>query len=341
MAGSPYATGTEVVDKTWNPSQAYNPYNNGVNGGAGTGSGTYDAQISAAHGVDPLAGFGNGQVQGASTVAAADPYSTYQHSILNSVNPSLNTIRNSASDATNSGYGKYNTGIQDFLASQGVSQNNINQESIQNELSKQQGYQGVLDMVGRGIQSGGVMLANKNAGDSSASGALARAYGTLGRQQQSGVNNQYLQGQNKISTDQSNFGIQQQAGVRDLAQNKSDIIDGIVQSASQQLSALDNTLVNASLPDRIAIEQEKQGIRDKAMASLGQLDQTLSSGVAGITPSSQESNQQQAFQMQNGGTAAANPFTFSNSAQTQLQNTGPFASTLPIFTFPGSKKQSA
>lgn len=235
----------------------------------------------------------------------------------------------------------YNNSILDYLDSARAGQKSIDSKAVQNELSKRQGTAGVLDMIGHGIRSGGVLLANKNASSSSATDALGRAYSDIGRRQQTGVNNQYEQGNNAIQDSQEAFNIQQQGALRGLGQNKNDIVNDIVNKAQDALTALNSSAQSATLPDRIDIESEKQRIKNAALGKLQQYDQTLNNGVASIRPQDATVNRTKAAALDTAGTAADNAFSYDAAIPAQFQDTGPFASELPIFTFPGSRKQTA
>lgn len=235
----------------------------------------------------------------------------------------------------------YNNSILDYLDSARAGQKSIDSKAVQNELSKRQGTAGVLDMIGHGIRSGGVMLANKNASSSSATDALGRAYSDIGRRQQTGVNNQYEQGNNAIQDSQEAFNIQQQGALRGLNQNKNDIVNDIVNKTQDALTALNSSAQSATLPERIDIEGEKQRIKNAALTKLQQYDQTLNSGVSSIRPQDAAVNRSKAAALDTAGTAADNAFSYDASIPAQFQGTGPFASELPIFTFPGSRKQTA
>ncbi len=295
-----------------------------------------------------------GQVQGASTNAptsnlgtlsnsapSAPQYSTYQQSLLSSLPGQLGNINTYANNAATQGAGDYNTKVQDFLDQQRLAQGGVDTAGQQNELSRIYGNRGVLDMVGQGIRSGGVQLSNANAGSSSASEALARAYGILGRTQQTGVNNQYQQGLLGVQNQQHALDVGRTAGVRDLTQNAQDTVGGIVNNANQQLSYLQQQLVGASLPDQLNIQQQMQQIQQMASNAINPYTQQLNQGVAGIAPSSQGQNRTIAQQQSVSGVAPENQFNYTSSIPAQFQNTGPFASDLPIFTAPGTKKQTA
>lgn len=286
----------------------------------------------------------SGSVLGASTInstPAASPYSTGQQSILDSLPGQIGNISNTAGIAATQNAGDYSQKIQDFLAQQGLVQSGIDTQGQQNELSRIQGSRGVLDMIGQGIKSGGVQLANANAGSSSATEALARAYGILGRTQQSGVNNQYQQGVASIANSQHAADVGRNTGVADLQQSKQDMIGNIVQNANYQLGYLNQQLANASLPDRIDIQGQIDAIKQNATAALSQYDPTLSNGVAGINPASVDQNRTAAQQLSIAGAVPDTQFNFTSAIPTQFQGSGPFSSDLPVFATPNSKKVTA
>jgi hypothetical protein len=250
-------------------------------------------------------------------------------------------ILSSATDAgANAAQNQYGVGVLDFLNSAKTGQNQLNQKGTQLELARQQGAQGIRGMVGRGIQSGGVLLNNKNAGDSSAAGAIARAYGDLGQRQMSTVGNQYAQGQSELGNEQAAFNDQQNLGVIKLGAQKNQIVNSIVDQANQSLAALDGQMATAGIGDRINLEAEKQNIKSQALAQLRQYDEMLANGVAGQHPATVDQNRDAAGQLAQNGTAATNPFQFTDQAPAQFQNTGPFSGNLPLFTFGRNKQQA-
>lgn len=309
---------------------------------------TGSSSIPASAPVQPkvLSEFDTAHPNGSSTVntpaaAPSDPFTAQQHSLQNSLPGQISNIYNSSSDAATTAGRSYGSSILDYISSLTAGQDKLNSQGVQNELSRKQGSQGVLDMVGRGIQSGGVTLANRNAGSSSATGALARAYALLGRTQQTSVNNQYVQGENTINQNQHAFDMGNADSVRHLGEGKQTLIDNVVQSAQGQLVNLDNQLVNASLPDRVAIEQEKARIRDNASKILSGYDPSLTSGISNVHPATVDQNRLTAQGLATAGTAPENQFNFTDQLPAQFQNTGPFSSSLPVFALPGSKKVTA
>lgn len=257
----------------------------------------------------------------------------------NDFNSARDQLLSSTTGAIGDTARNYGQGILDYLSSAKTQQDRINNQSQQNELSKLTGTQGVLDMVGHGIKSGGVVLANKNAGTSSATDAIAQAYADIGRRQLSGVGNQYEMGKNGIAQSQTELDRVNADQIRKSGNDKTNAINAIVNSAADKISTLNAQAASAALPDRLDIESQKEQIRQQAMAALQQYDQQLSQGIASNGPSSGEANKAAAAKLAAAGTAPANAFSYSTETPAQFQNTGPFASELPIFTLP--KKQTA
>lgn len=286
----------------------------------------------------------SGQVQGAQTTAApqADPYAQWggqgaYNNLMGSFNTQRGNISSSAMDAANN-YGIGLGGnITDYVNSLKSGQNTLDERGVQNELALKQGRAGILDMISRGIRSGGVTLANRNAGDSSAAGALANAYGDIGRRQLSNVGNQYSLENRNIGLAQQDFNTQAQAGQRRITDSESQAVNGIVSNAQNQLSQLDAWAADKSLPERIQVEQEKANIQAQVQQALAQYGPQLQQGVAGVTPTSVEQNRTTALGLSQAGTAATSPFDFTSQVPAQLQNTGPFGGNLPLFTAPRKK----
>lgn len=318
----------------------------GYGPGGTTGSGIITAPEFVTTPIDPTTGTQR-PLADAPTPSSTDPYAQYggqsrYNSLVSGFNNQKQALFDSSAAAGQQAGRDYNQGILQLVDTLKAGQTNIDRQATQNELSRMQGTRDVNASVGQGIRSGGVMLANRNAGDSSAAGALAAAYGQLGRQQLSQVGNQYEQGQNGINNSQVDLGLQQSAGVRDLGFSKEKLVNGIVTGAENSLAALDAAMANASLPDRINIQQEKERIRQETLGQLGQFDTLLqqgnSQGVYGMAPQSQDQRMAKANELANAGTAPDTAFNYTTQAPAQFQGTGPFASELPIFTFGRSRR---
>lgn len=273
----------------------------------------------------PSSGSGTPTTSGSGTsTAAADA----------NFNDQKNSTLSSIKDSIGSNAGDFGGSIQDYVDQRQQSQNSINNDSVQNELSREQGQQGVLDMVGNGIKSGGVTLANNNAGSSSAGEALARAYGILGRQQSSQVGNQFAQGQNKVNTEENNLVAGDTTEARHVTQSKTDTINNIVNNARTQLANLNYYAASGNVNDRVDIENQIAQVKQQAIDALSAYDGTLSKGISGQTPQSAAGIRSTAQGLLTAGTAPESQFNYTTTPPPQLQGTGQFASDLPIFVSP-------
>lgn len=232
--------------------------------------------------------------------------------------------------AANAGLGLRGS-ILDFVDSIRKGQRSVENRAIENELARMQGQSSVTGMVGRGIRSGGVVLANKNAGDSSAREAITRAYGDLGRREMSGIGQQYELGNKEVSDLQLDLNEQRAAGIRNIKLNKQQIVNNIVMDARSRLAALDAAVVDADLPDRIAIEQEKDAIKRQALETLAGYDRLLSEQVGRIRAGRPENRRASAAELSAKGVAPEDTFDFVDEAPLEYEDTGPFASELPVF----------
>lgn len=254
-------------------------------------------------------------------------------------NQQLGVVDSSAGNAASNSAGDLKTSILQYIDSLRGNQVGRNNQTVQNYLAKQQGAQSISDMVGQGIRSGGVTLNNQNAGDSSAAGAIANAYGQLGRGQLSSVGNQFAQAQDQVQQGATADQVALANKLRDLPQAQSDIVNSIVSDAQQKLGAIDQQMAYMSLPDRVDMEAQKQQITNDVLGKLQGFDQILSSGgSAALTPEDQNTSVQRAGALFSAGTAPSNAFQFSDVAPAQLQGSGASPSQLPIFTLPNKKQ---
>lgn len=250
----------------------------------------------------------------------------------------MSSIYGSANDAATNLQGSFANSVQDNLRVLQQGQRAIDLKGQQNEAARTTGVNGILGMVGRGIQSGGRYLGNRNAGSSSAAGEIARAYGDIGRRQMSSVGNQYEQNNTQILEDQSNQDYNVGKTKRDFSQSLNNSVNQIVESARTELANLDAAGANASLPDRIAIEQEKQNIKNQVLAKLQQYDAQLASGADQIKARNRQGNMVAANQQLDAGQAPEGSFQYTDQTPGQFQNTGPFSSGLPIFINPNRRQ---
>lgn len=271
--------------------------------------------------------------------AYVDPYAQWGgQSAFNTLRDGFNTQKSNvfqtASEAGDTAARNYNSSILDYLDSLRSGQGKINSQGANNELAKIHGRQGVQGMVGRGVRSGGVMLANKNAGDSSATDAISRAYGDIGRREMAKVGNQYELGNREIAGMQSDLDIQEASGARKLEDSKHNVVSGIVEQSRNSLAAIDAAMLDAGIGERIELEGEKQRIKNETYGKLAQYDAMLNAQRAAINPNSIEQRRAEAAGLATAGLdLGEGEFDFNTEAPAQFQNTGGMGGQLPIFTY--------
>lgn len=290
---------------------------------------------------DQIEANGAGNVLGVNTTTAPSAQDTLWNQLRGVQTSGISNIFNSANDAALNKQSAFGNSVTDNVDALRLGQRGIDRRAQQNESSRMQGNAGILGMIGRGIESGGRYLSNRNAGNSSASGEIARAYGDMGRRQSSVVGNQFAQNEVGIKDAQDAQNTNVAKTKRDFHQGLLDTVNTIVESARTQLADLDTRMASASLPDRIAIEQEKQRIKDAVLGHLQQYDSQLATGIDSIHTNTADENRSAAAGQIAAGTAAPNAFNYTDQTPGQFQNTGPFASGLPIFTNPIKRQQIA
>lgn len=313
------------------PQSAWNYNAGGSNGVIGTFSAPGQVLSSVTNQPSSQTGaYGNTMV--------SDPYAKYggtkaYTSLVDSFNKQKSNLFGTALEAAQAGGNRLKGNILDLVDSLRAGQSSIDNQGINSELARLQGRSGVQDMVGQGIRSGATLLGSKNAGDSSAAGAIANAYGQIGNKELRNIGNQYEMGQRDIGLAQEDLDRQRAAGVRDIGESKSDIISNIVLDARGKLAALDADMAQADLPDRIAIEQEKNKIKSQVANELKKYDTMLKSKVSGVKGLGRDKQIAKAYDLQSAGYDLGDQaFDFSAETPAQFQGTGPFSSGLPIFT---------
>lgn len=254
-------------------------------------------------------------------------------------NTGISNIYNSSMDSAGNMLGSGDIANRQSILDWIRGQRGIDQNAVQNESSRIQGGRDIMSMIGRGIKSGGVMLGNKNAGNSSAAEAIANAYGQLGRQQMSTIGNQYATNADKIMTAQTDQDTNMALAKDKYKQDLVTSANNIAAAAEQQLIALDTQMANASLPNRVSLAQEKERIKANALAKLKPLETQLMTGLEGIKATGLESNRAKANTML--GAGQADPNLFKYTTQAPMQFTGqqaPAGGQLPIYTYNGKNK---
>jgi len=283
------------------------------------GSGGYTAPAPPVY-VDPYAKWGG-----------IDAY----NNLVAGFNAEDANINTSASQSADLAASNYRSGILDYLEKASQQQKSIDAQRYNNELAKMNGVEGIRGMVGRGINSAGVMLGNRNAGDSSAAGAIARAYGQLGQRQMAGVGNQYAQGQQGIELAQSELAGANATQQRHNEETKQNFITTTINTASAAIRDLNLRRSQADIPGQIAIDQRIEQIRNDANAKLNAFDQEWSSGVSKLVGVDRNTAMSKAQEMRQAGTDLGNnAFNFTEQAPMTFQGNAPAGGNMPLYTMP-------
>jgi len=260
-------------------------------------------------------------------------YTTEQQAFKDALPTSLENIRQTyGRDPFSTGRNDLQGSASNLFNSVRSSQTGINNGRANNELNRMNGIQDILSYVRNGMQQGASRLANANATESSASGALGRAYNQIGNQKARGVNNQAGLQSNQFDQTQGELNQQKQLGVDDFHRTRDNLVTNIGTQLRNQLSALDAQAQGLSLPDRIAVDQEKQSLIDAGQAKLQEVDQWLQDQLGTINPQSQDQVQLQAQGLRSAGQGSSNPFDLGGFGQQVQNEQNPAISQLPIFT---------
>jgi hypothetical protein len=221
--------------------------------------------------------------------------------------------------------------ILDWIESMGQQQEGVNTQRANAQLGFNNAGRSILDMIGRGMRSASTMLSNRNAGSSSAGEAIARAYGDLGQSKMSDAGNQFAMANANIDTTQNALNTARDSGKRKFALDQQNTVDSILSDFRNSMASLNDTLIGASLPDRINIEAEKENIRNQILAKLSGLTNQVNQVDQRTTPFSKEQIIQKAGDLQRAGTNTGMQFNVGDMTS-QLQG-GPQLSQIPLYSF--------
>jgi hypothetical protein len=302
---------------------------------------TYNPQQAA--GIGGSGGYTGGSVQGASTyVAPVDPYARWggqvQHDgLVNGFNTEFGQTQGSANTALDNFGKQYGLSILDY-----VNQGKTGQQGIDSGYSNLYGaqYQGknaINQKVGQGIQSGGVMLANKNAGDSSGAEGIARAYAQFGERELRNVNNQFESGKNALVESQKLLDQQLAAQANKIKTEAEMGAAQIIDETNRAVSGLTQRMQGQDIATTVAMQQEIQRVKDAAAVKLRAIDSDLTNKRGTIKAGNQNSLQARGRGNVNAGKPVNNPFDFDLSPELSMQGAG-LPSSLPLYVkSPGYK----
>lgn len=280
--------------------------------------------------------YGESGVLGSSSTATVDPRATERARASQNIDQAKGNILDNAASSTNLAYLTGRNSILDMIDSLSSGQQSIDDQRANAALSQRRAGNDIMSMVGRGIESGGVRLANKNAVDSSAAGQIARIYGEIGNREMGNVNNQYELANQELDSTQTQLMKERESKERAWNLFKEEQVTGIVDNARNQLTALDQEARNADIGTRFEIEAEKQAIKQALLSRLTELDQLYAEQVAGIQPMSRDAARNKAYEMDLAGQGGPQMFDFNTVAPQAMSAGGrpPAGGNLPIYLAP-------
>ena len=291
-------------------------------------------------GLQPLSGgsytvpnWVNTSVLGASTTS--DPYAQWggqagYNQARQTIAGGLSNIQQGGADAFGTAKSSLQQNAQGIFSGLRSGQESIDRGRQTNELNRMNATQDLLGYIRSGMRQGASRLASMNATDSSGTDALTRAYQQVGSQKARGINNQAALQGNTLDLQQSDLNRSRDETLTGFRQTRDNVVNQIGQDLRAKLAALDQQAVGLSLPDRIAVDQEKQRIIDAGMGQLQEVDQWLQGQIGTINPQNNEQIQTEARRLQGLGSSAPNPFMTGPLQQQQVM--GPSLDQLPLFT---------
>lgn len=215
----------------------------------------------------------------------------------------------------------------------------IDTMAAKNELNLKRGTQGILGMVGRGIKSAGVMLGNKNAGSSSATDRIAKAYGTLGKNEMGNVGNQYALENMDISTQQTALNRQEQEGLTNLEEGKQIMLNEIMNDTRSKVQSLMVMMQNADLPTQISLQGEIDAVKAEGIAKAQSVEGVWKPKVTGVNARDRQGNMTKAEEMMTAGMdLGKDAFNFTTEAPMAMNGTVPAGANLPLYTLPRKRR---
>lgn len=302
--------------------------NSGTGAGGGQTLAVQDTQQGG--GYDPVAA-----AAAAEAAAKAENQRITQNN-FNSGYQNLQDSQTSTLDKWGIGYGAgYRSLYNQILGGQEA----IDTMAAKNELNLKRGTQGILGMVGRGIKSAGVMLGNRNAGSSSATDRIAKAYGTLGKNEMGNVGNQYALENMDIANEQTALGRREQEGLTNLEESKQVMLNDIITDTRNQVQSLMTMMQNADLPTQITLQAEIDAVKAEGIAKAQSVEGVWKPKVSGVNARDRQGNMTKAEEMMTAGLdLGKDAFNFTTEAPMAMNGTVPAGANLPIYTLPRKRR---
>lgn len=268
--------------------------------------------------------------------AVADPYAKFggtaaYNSLRAGFGDQKNVTIGTADRAAATSAGQRRNSILDFLDGLRQQEKSIDNAGIVAERSRLQGLDDVESSVQGGVRNANSLLAGRNAGGATVGTEIAKYLQGQGRQQASRVNNDYDIAQLDIANQQEALDVGRNSQLRGFEQDKQASINNIVDAAELGLAEINSAMANASLPDRISLQEEKNAILNRVTSQLSQFDQMLNQGASSVRSRGVDDRRAEAARQRDLGVGAYDDTAYDfETAQATPNNT---QTDLPLFTY--------
>lgn len=266
--------------------------------------------------------------------------------ILAQFDASKNQIEGDAGTSGMNAANSYNTGARTLFNTIQTGQTKINQERENAALNRMKSVNDLILQIRQGLQSGSVRLGNSNALDSSAAGAIAKAYGDYGGVQRGNIMSDEMLANRQADTEQGDLSKNKDETLRQLQTARDAALTSISTDVANKLQALDAQGQGAGIVGRMNIDAEKQKVVDAAHAQLQGVDDWIASTFPGITSESLDAANAtandlfQKGQVGTGGNPLADAPTVANNVGQGQDNLGAAISQLPLFLRPKTNQNA-
>lgn len=225
-------------------------------------------------------------------------------------------------------------------------QEGINSGLAGNQLNLRRSMEGIIRMIQQGIRSGGVALANMNAGSSGASDALARAYAKVGNQQTGDVRGDAALQEEELQKQQGALNLKRQQGEQSMGTWRDTETDRVKSDFGSKLQVLRSQADSEGLGDTVNTGLVDQ-VLSEALQRLASIDQQRSQKLSGVRQWTPDEIMKEAIRLDEMGTVGT-PFSFEGPDVRYGGSNAPQGSDLPLYVknkdqlavVPSSKKKS-
>lgn len=271
-------------------------------------------------------------------VAFTDPGAAQARtSAINSRDSGVNVIKSGESQNFSDAATTLTNQVNPFINTVTQGQQAIDQSRENSDLNRLSSIHDLLDQIRQGIQSFGINLANRNASDSGAAEAGAKAYAREGNKGEAQIEQAHAMDLRDINTKQDNFNTNNAETARQLHQSVSDNVTRITNDTQMRLEQLNADAAYAGLSPLDTAGLRAQ-IISEGQAKLQAIDQDFTNRMSAIAPESTDAAEANAYKLFTSGAPAPGGYAFSIASPSWSGAPISQISSLPIFT--GNKNQN-